>query len=288
MGYDTQGSTTQVNQVTESADFDLHRDGFTILRGVYSREQVQAARDLVVDVIAYAERGLEDPFQPYYLKHRSDQGVLYDVVQRHPQFWEFVRAPRVLDALASKLGDDILMYENSVVYKPKGRRNAVPYHQDFISRPNEPLKLIAWTAFEPITVATGAMKVFPGSHTDGFLPWYRVQGETHHDRIRPEKLPTTEPIAAELGPGDVMIFNQLLVHGSDEVHTDSLRIAFRASYQGFEEIYVPRGAPVVVSGGRPQALASRFPAQAVEPKRPSFMRRAARYVGRRLIRLTEP
>src|SRR5688500_5815950 len=128
--------------MTEPRRFELRKDGFTLLKGVHSEEQTQAARSLVLRVIEYAERGLVDPFARYYLPHRADQGALYDVLQRHPELWDFARTPAVLDALAGELGDDIYMYENSVVYKPKGKRNAVPYHQDFISRPDEPLKLV--------------------------------------------------------------------------------------------------------------------------------------------------
>jgi len=63
----------------------------------------------------------------------------------------------------------------------------------------------------------------------------------------------------ELDPGDVLIFNQLLVHGSDEMHTNSLRLVYRVSYQSFDKIYVPRGTPLVVHGGEPASLTRRFP-----------------------------
>lgn len=265
--------------------FDLHRDGFTILKGVHPPTAVASARDLIGNIVSYAERGLEDPFVPYYLPHRADQGVLFDVLQRHPGLWDLARNPLVLDEIAKDLGDDLVMYENSVVYKPKGRRNSVPYHHDFISRPDEPRKLIAWTALEPVTIKTGAMKLLPGSHSKGFLPWHRVHGETHHDRIRPEALPHVDPIYAELDPGDVLIFNQLLVHGSDEVHTESLRVALRVSYQSFSSLQVPRGSPLVVRGGGPEALASRFGMLARDKPRAPLWRRAARSLGRRLLAL---
>jgi phytanoyl-CoA hydroxylase len=265
-----------------SPQFDLRADGFTILRAVYCSGTIAAARQLVVEAIKYAERGLEDPFYRYYLAHRPDQGVLFDVLQRHPLLWELAMNSRVLDAMASELGDDIYMYENSIVYKPKGRRNGVPYHQDFISRPDEPLKLISWTALEPITVSTGAMKLLPGSHSKGFLPWHRIHGETHHDRIDPAALPAIEAVHAELEAGDVLVFNQLLVHGSDEVHTDALRIALRISYQGFDAIHVPRGSPIVVRGGAPDKLASRFPHTASAQPRLPLWRRGLRFMGRKL------
>jgi phytanoyl-CoA hydroxylase len=249
---------------------------------VHSLDRAAAGRDFLKRVISYADLGTEDPFRQYYLRHRVDQGVLYDVLQRHPALWDLATAPRVLDELATVLGEDIFMYENSVVFKPPGRRNAVPYHQDFISRPNEPRKLIAWTALEKVTIENGAMKVLPGSHRDGFLEWHRVKGETHHDRIVDHAIPDTPPLTAELEPGDVLIFNQLLVHGSDEVSSDSLRIALRVSYQGFDSINVPRGSPIVVRGGAPESLAVRFSRPVVAPVPMPFWRRAIRFAGRKL------
>ena len=262
----------------------LERDGFVVLRKVSTPDILERCRKTLVDVIGYAERDLEDPFNAYYLRHRADQGVLYDLYQRHPQMRDMAQNDRVLDALEAVLGRDIFLYENSVVYKPKGRQNGVPFHQDFISRPDEPIKFIAWMAVDRVTKDGGALKVIPGSHKQGFLPWHRVKGETHHDRINPEALDLKGQVHVELEPGDVLIFNQLVVHGSDEMHTDSLRLVYRASYQGFDEIYVPRGAPVVMRGGTPDTLARRFPRPHQE-RRKSVLVRALNRIGRKMAAL---
>jgi phytanoyl-CoA hydroxylase len=74
------------------------------------------------------------------------------------------------------------------------------------------------------------------------------------------------------------------VHGSDEMHTDSLRLVYRASYQGFDEIYVPRGAPVVMRGGTPDALQRRFPRPHAE-RRKSVLVRALNRIGRKMAAL---
>jgi len=265
--------------------YDFDRDGFVVLHKVFEAEVLAQMRQTLVDIVEYAEQGLEDPFIKYYLKHRADQGVLYDLLQRHPEFHEMARNPRVLDALEAVLGPDIFLYENSVVYKPKGRQNGVPYHQDFISRPNEPVKYIAWMAVDRVTKESGALKVLPGSHKGGFGKWYRVHGETHHDRIDTSSLDFRNEMHIELEPGDVLIFNQLVVHGSDEMHTDSLRLVYRASYQGFDEIFVPRGAPIVMRGGKPASLARRWPAVYQAPKRKPWVVRALNHIGRKLTAL---
>ncbi len=240
-------------------DFNFNDDGFIVLRKVFDGETLIRIRKILSEIVAYADCGLEDPFSNYYLRHRADKGVLFDLFQRHPEFYEIVSNPHILDALESVIGPDIFIYENSVVYKPKGKQNGVPYHQDFISRSNEPIKYIAWMAIDRVTKESGALKVLPGSHKDGFRDWYRVKGEAHHDRIDISTLDLSKQIHLELEPGDVLIFNQLVVHGSDQMSTESLRLVYRASYQGFDEIYVPRGSPIVVRGGRPESLASRWP-----------------------------
>lgn len=262
-------------------EFDFERDGFIVLRSVFTEETLAPMRALLCEIIDYADRNYYDPFTRYYMKHRSDQGVLYDIYQRHPEVGVFARNPVILESLSKILGGDILLYENSVVYKPKGRKNGVPFHQDFISRPNEPPKFIAWMAIDPVRKDGGALKVIPGSHRGGFLPWHRVKGETHHDRIDPSKLDISNLQHIELDPGDVLIFNQLVVHGSDEAHTDSLRLVYRVSYQSFDEIYVPRGAPIVVHGGRPDSLSTRFTMPEGSQKK-SLVRRAINRVGRTL------
>lgn len=262
--------------------YDFERDGFIVLHNVFDSATLERMRQILVDIVQYADKGLEDPFLKYYLKHRSDQGVLYDLFQRHPEFNEMVRNPRILDALEEVLGPDIFLYENSVVYKPKGRQNGVPYHQDFISRPNEPIKFVAWMAVDRVTKESGALKVLPGTHKGGFRKWHRVQGETHHDRIDESTLDLSNEMHIALEPGDVLIFNQLVVHGSDEMHTDSLRLVYRASYQGFDEIYVPRGAPVVMRGGHPASLAQRWSAPHQDPQRKPLVTRAINRIGRKL------
>jgi phytanoyl-CoA hydroxylase len=132
------------------------------------------------------------------------------------------------------------------------------------------------------------MKVIPGSHAKGFLPMYTVPGETHHDRIRPEALETSKAKFVELDAGDILIFNQLLCHSSEECHSDAPRRAFRVSYQSAKEVFVPRGSPIVMRGGAPESMARLFPAPYAGPARRGFLQKAAGYLGRRLIRYGNP
>lgn len=237
---------------------NLQENGFSIIPQVTSSEKLLEIRELTEEIVEYAEKQLEDPFDRYYLRHRSDQGVLFDLFQRHPEFQDLAKNKVVMETLAGALGDDIFLYENSLVYKPSGRANAVPWHQDFISRPHEPKKFIVWIAIDDVTIENGALKAIPGSHKNGYLPWFRVKGETHHDRVKEEYTQGRQSEYLEVMAGDALIFDAMLLHSSDECHSELPRRAYRISYQGFESIRPPRGAPVVVNGGRPSALSKKY------------------------------
>ncbi len=235
----------------DNTKVDLESDGFVILRGVYGDSFLRRIRKMTDEVIEFFNSDRFDPFEKYYLKHRTDQGVLYDLYQRFPEYQTMAKNELILDTLESVLGPNIFMYENSLVYKPPGKRNGVPFHQDFISRPNEPIKYVAWMALDKITKDNGCLYAIPGSHKNGFLKWHRVKGETHHDRIVPGQFDENDAVALEMEPGDVLVFNMLVVHGSKEVHTESPRRAYRVSYQNFDHIFTPRGTPIVMRGGLP-------------------------------------
>lgn len=275
-------STENINAKVYSEK--LKENGFVMIENVFSEEILAPLRKLVKEIVGYADKNLEDPFFNYYLRHRSDQGVLYDLFQRHPEFQTLARNSLMLDVLEGVLGKDIFMYENCLVYKPKGKRNEVPFHQDFINRPNEPIKYISWIALDDVTVENGAMKMIPGSHKNGFLPMYRVKGETHHDRIKPEFIDDSKAIHATMKAGTVLIFNQLVVHGSDRVNGDGNRRAYRMSFQGFEEIFTPRGTPIVLRGGSPASLAQRYNRPSSVQKKP-FVKDFLHKVGKRLLKV---
>lgn len=262
---------------------EIEKKGFVILKNVFFEDTLDRIRKLQTKIVTYAEANLEDPFSMYYLRHRSDQGVLYDLYQRHPEFRELVSEPKVVHALETVLGPNIYMYENSLIYKPKGKKNGVPWHQDFISRPSEPVKYIVWIPLDNVDKGNGTLKVIPGSHAQGFLPWYRVEGETHHDRVVSEYIEKNKNniVYIEMNAGDILVFNMLIVHGSDEVHTDRPRRVYRCSFQSMnDQVFTPRGAPLVIAGGDPDYLSNQYHKRFIHQKKKTLFLRGVNKIGR--------
>ena len=64
----------------------FQQQGFIILKGIFLKKKLKEIRSLQESIVRYAEKDLEDPFLRWSLKHLADQGVLYDLYQRHPKF----------------------------------------------------------------------------------------------------------------------------------------------------------------------------------------------------------
>jgi phytanoyl-CoA hydroxylase len=237
----------------------FEENGFIILKKVFNEKKLEEIRELHSEIVRSSEKNFQDPFKPWSLEHRLDNGVLYDLYQRHPEFQDMAKNNQILDSLTEILGENIYLYSNSLIYKPKNKKNGVPWHQDFMARVDEPLKMIAWIAIDKVTKENGTVKVIPGSHKKGHLPYYIIPGETHHTRVNEEYIEQDKVIYVELDPGDVLIFNMLLLHASDEVHTEIPRRVYRCAYQSMQDnIYTPRQSPIVLKGGRPDFLEKNY------------------------------
>lgn len=261
--------------------------GYIIESELISLNLIDEARSLLDDLFEYANHNYEDPFNDWSIPHRSDQGVFYDVYQRHPVFRSIITHD-LLDVVESILGPNFFLYDNSVVFKPKEASNEVPWHQDFLSRPNEPDKLVVWIPLVSVNRSNGTLKFLEGSHKLGRQDWHDVKGETHHERIKPEVidflLNKHELSYADLEPGDALFFHNLIVHGSDRVNQLDSRYVFRVSFQSMEEkVYTPRQSPLVMRGGSPEFLRQHYTKD--KPKDKGIVLQLLNKIGNKLIKL---
>lgn len=273
---------------------DLGKDGFTIISNVFNQDELGNIRAFTDRLIAYANKGLEDPFQNYYLRHRPDSGVLYDVYQRHPIYRSFAHNDKIIEQVSKALGDNIYLYVNSLLYKPKDKINEVPWHQDFLNKPQESMKIIAWMPMDDATKENGCIKVVPGSHSRGFFKWYTVEGETHHDRVDTSEVDLNKAIYVEMKAGDVLLFNNYLLHASDENNSDKPRRAYRVVYKALDDAVIPRSGPIMMKGGDPEYLSNAFnktfsppdvkeKQSVVMPTKKTVLKKVLHKIGRKLI-----
>ena len=147
---------------------------------------------------------------------------------------ELVRHPRVLDAVESLIGPNILIYHLTSWLKEPNEPSHVSWHQDGTYFGLEPYEQItAWIALTDATEDMGCVKIVPGSQAIGQRPHKDVPAPGNllsRGQTIDHKLDYTKYITMPLKSGDISLHHTHIVHSSDPNRTDRRRIGIGVSY----------------------------------------------------------
>jgi ectoine hydroxylase-related dioxygenase (phytanoyl-CoA dioxygenase family) len=207
-------------QLSQETVRQYQRDGFVSPVPVFSRAEADAYRRKLE--AAEASGRLPDSG----LRNKSN--LLLTWVD------EIVRHPRVLDAVESIVGPDILVWGTSFFIKEPRNKSFVSWHQDLTYWGLEPADIVtAWIALSDSTSENGAMRVIPGTHTMEIAP--------HKDTFSADNLLSrgqeisvevdeTKAVALELQPGEMSLHHVKLIHGSEPNPSSRRRIGLAVRY----------------------------------------------------------
>jgi hypothetical protein len=147
---------------------------------------------------------------------------------------DMVRHPRVLDAVESLIGPDILIYHLTSWLKEPGDASHVSWHQDGTYFGLDPFEQVtAWIALTDATPEMGCIKIIPGSQVIGQRP--------HKDIMTPGNLLSrgqtidhpldyTQYQLMPLAAGQISLHHTHVVHASDRNQTSQRRVGIGVSY----------------------------------------------------------
>ena len=146
-----------------------------------------------------------------------------------PLLDEVTHKPKILDAVQSLIGEDILVCGTTLFIKNPNEKGFVSYHQDAKYIGLEPHNWVtAWVAITDSNEKNGCMRVWPGSHKDNL--------RDHDQRFNEDNLLTrgqtvenvpkekTTPLVLEAG--QMSLHHPTVVHGSELNNSNDRRIGF--------------------------------------------------------------
>jgi hypothetical protein len=147
--------------------------------------------------------------------------------------YDIVAHPRILDAVESVLGPDILAWSSQWFAKFPGDGTYVSWHQDAAYWGLSPPEVTtAWVALTDSTTASGCMRVIPGSHLET-LPQRDTYAQANMlSRGQEIAVAVDESRAVDLvlGPGEFSLHHVGIVHGSRANASDAPRIGLAIRY----------------------------------------------------------
>ena len=147
---------------------------------------------------------------------------------------ELVRHPKVLDAVESLIGPNILIYHLTSWLKEPGDGAHVSWHQDGTYFGLEPYEQItAWIALTDATPEMGCIKIIPGSQVIGQRPHKDMKSPTNllsRGQTIDYPMDYTKYEMMPLKAGQISLHHTHIVHCSEANRTDQRRIGIGVSY----------------------------------------------------------
>jgi len=233
--------TTPLHTLTPEQLQSWEENGFLLVSGIFSSEEVADLRDHFMDI----QREAQHPDSPLREKYaplspaESGGDVLKEFPRvMHPHNFDELSMQRMLDVrlenvLRDLFGEEPLAAQSMFYYKPMGARGQALHQDNFYLNVRPGTCIAAWLAVDDADEENGGMSVVPGSHKLGV----RCPGMADMERSF-----TTEQVAipeghqavpANMKAGDVLFFNGSMIHGSTPNSSkDRFRRAFICHYVG--------------------------------------------------------
>lgn len=214
---------------------NYHRDGFVIVRGVFTAEAA-ALQNEAVRLMGQKQLIDSNNIRCRWQNHAETGECRFDcfdpVSDISPLCKQVAHDARLSDMAAALYGEPAFLFKDKLIFKPPGAKG-YDLHQDFISFPGFPESfLTAIVAIDPSDAQSGATEVFPGAHQRGYLS--PRDGEYH--QMDENLVDLTTGVMLELQPGDVAFFSGFTPHRSAPNHSPHSRrllyLSFNAARDG--------------------------------------------------------
>jgi len=204
---------SQVVAPSQIAEFE--RDGYTIVRGLFSQEEVTRYREHYMELraagtywgdFAGVDLTSADPLKRYprmIHMHRWDDTTL-----------KFLIDPRINECLTALLGAEPYAVQTMLYFKPPGARGQALHQDQAYLRVQPGTCAAAWLAVDRCDEENGCMQVVPGTSNLPLLCTEKADTTKSFTDVTVPLADGMTPVPVIMEAGDVLIFNGQLVHGS--------------------------------------------------------------------------
>ncbi len=146
-----------------------------------------------------------------------------------PVFDKVCNNPKILDAVESLIGKNILICGTTLFVKNPNEKGFVSFHQDAKYIGLEPYNWVtAWVAITDANEENGCMRMWPGSHKND-LQYHNQKFDENNLLTRGqtvENVPMNETKPVILKAGQISLHHPKVVHGSGLNKSNDRRIGF--------------------------------------------------------------
>lgn len=222
-------------QLTAAQIGEYHREGFLLVRNVFSREEVQ-------QLLSAFEEDARLPGPHRIMEEGNDRvRAVYASHLRRAEFRDLLCDPRVLGSVHQLLADNVYAYQYKIHAKSPCTGEGWDWHQDYLAwrildEVPSPRMLNVALFLDPMTESNGPINFIPRSHHR--LICKERSGQRSDNHLDPADIALTdrdlETLKAHHGvitmtgtAGSLLFFHPLVIHGSEPNRSmQARRVAF--------------------------------------------------------------
>ena len=207
------------------------RDGFVVLDPVFDEPELNSLRGAADELLAQSGPVHPDnprqQIEPEHMDGRMVVRKIEPVIDVVPALKDLVYDSRMTSPAAALFGEDVVLFEDKLNYKPPCVGSPYPLHQDYAYWQEYTDRLITIVLLlDEATEENGCLRFVPGSHQQGLIP----RADDHPRIIQAEIEDPTIAVDAPGPAGSLVVFSCYTAHHSFPNRTDSGRRAILYTY----------------------------------------------------------
>jgi len=204
----------------------FHRDGFLVVRGMYSQQEIESISVWTEEVASYPEA--PGKYMMYFEESRDDGSRILcrieNFVPFHEGFATLITARRMQQAVSELFDGPAVLFKDKINFKLPGG-DGFKEHQDVQAGWDDyaGLHITAMVAIDETNEENGSLEVIAGMHRQGVLGsmWAPLTDEdTGH----------IDYVAVHCQPGDAVFFDSYAPHRSHPNHSGKARRVLYITY----------------------------------------------------------
>lgn len=211
------------------------RDGFVILRKVFSAEEIACLAAEADHLVQRKELIDTQNIRCRWSDHVQTKECTFDcfdpVIDIGPVCRFFAHDERILQPLREIYRDEPHLFKDKLIFKKAGLKG-YDLHQDYIGWPSFPESfLTVIVAIDSTGRENGATEVFPGYHQQGYMS----PKDGNYHQLPLTAVDESKGVLLELAPGDVAIFSGFTPHRSAPNQSKDWRRQLYLSYNAAKD-----------------------------------------------------
>jgi ectoine hydroxylase-related dioxygenase (phytanoyl-CoA dioxygenase family) len=239
--------------ISDKATFQ--EQGYLIVPQFFSQDELAPFYD---EITRMGKKLVDDDFD--FFKGSANftpqnQSLFYDALRYLPALYRMSSSPRLLE-FCRELGLDfpcVMGSCNMRLDRPNDSRHLFQWHQDTLYLLGSSNAVTIWVPFGQVNPKNGTISVIPGSHKQGIYPYKRISDKPvlehipllQRDLALDCEIDETKEVVVNAGPGDLIIFYQMLLHRSLPNLSNNIRWTCQVRVADlFEEEFIKNRYPM--------------------------------------------